>query len=183
MQIDKAIIEKCKQNDRKAQEQLYKQLYAYIMGICYRYFINNEDAKDIFNMVMLKILTNIQKYDDKYAFSTWVSNISVNTIISEFRKRKKHQHISYVEEYFDSNDYYELNEYVRDADVDEILKCMEGLTDTERFVFNLFTIEGYSHKEIGNMLNISEDTSRWYFNKAKSKLKDMLQKKQILITN
>jgi RNA polymerase sigma-70 factor (ECF subfamily) len=79
------------------------------MGICCRYFISRENAKDIANITMCKILMNIEQYNPEFAFTTWVSKITVNTILEEFRKNKKHQNIEYVETYYDNASYSDIN--------------------------------------------------------------------------
>ncbi|GIV29021.1 MAG: hypothetical protein KatS3mg028_0087 [Bacteroidia bacterium] len=175
MIIDKTIINKCKQKDRKAQEELYYKIYPYIMGICYRYFLSKDDSKEIANMAIYKILTNIQNYDDNYAFSTWVSKITVNEILSEFRKRKKYEHINYVDTYYDNKDVSVINEYLETMNYKEILNLIEKLSEMEKVIFNLFFIDGLSHKEISGQLNISESASKWYLNQAKNKLRNLLK--------
>lgn len=182
MQIEKEIIEKCKQKNRKAQEQLYYKIYPYLMGICYRYFLSKEDAKEIVNMSIYKILTNIDKYDNTYAFTTWISKITVNEILWEFRKRKKYQHIEYVETYFDNKESNPINnEYLETLNYKEILALLEKLNETEKIIFNLFFIDGYSHKEIAEKLGISEASSKWYLNQSKNKLKNLLTLKETSI--
>lgn len=176
MHIDPSIIEGCRKNDRKAQEKLYMQLYPYLMGICYRYFISKETSKEIVNTSMLKILTQIHQYDDKYPFKVWAAKITINTILDEMRKNKKHQNINYVENYYDDNQYAEMNNALSKINVNEILQLIEKLNETERSVFNLYCIDGYSHQEIANILNINEGTSKWYLNQARTKLKDMMKK-------
>ena len=171
MNIDTTIIEQCCKKDRKAQEKLYYQVYPYIMGICYRYFVNRENAKDIANIVMCKVLMNIEQYNSQYAFTTWVSKITVNTILEEFRKNKKHQNIEYVENYYDNSTYSDTNHFLIDADYEQILEWIKHLNDIEKQIFNLYFIDEYTHKEIAEMMNISEGTSKWYVHQIKQKIK------------
>lgn len=144
------------------------------MGICYRYFLSKEDAKDIANMSIYKILTNIQSYDETYAFTTWISKITTNTIFEEFRKKRKLQNIQYTDEYTENYNTSTINDYLEKLNYNEILKIIEQLDKTEKIIFNMFFIDGYSHKEIAQSLNISEGTSKWYLNQAKNKLKKVL---------
>lgn len=181
MKIDKEIIEGCKRGERKYQEILYDKLYSYIMGICYRYFLSKEVSKDIFNIVMFKVLTKIDTYNENYAFSTWVANITVNTIISEFRKNKKHQHLQFIENYEPfQNNFQTLNEFIHSMDTDEILELFKCLNDTERIVLNMVAIEGYEYKEVAEKLNMKEPTIRWYYYQAKNKLKEILENEYYL---
>lgn len=181
MEIDKNLIQRCIKKERKAQQEMYDKLYPYIMGICYRYFVSKEDTQDIFNMCMFKILTNIEKYNPQYAFTTWIANITVNTIISEFRKNKKLKNIQYTDEYQDYENLYELNEYIASLKVNEIIDAIKQLNEMERIILNMIAIEGYSHREVSQKLDISEELSRWYYYRSKINLKKILEQKQIKI--
>jgi RNA polymerase sigma-70 factor (ECF subfamily) len=123
----------------------------------------------------LKILTNLVKYDDTMPFKAWVRRIMVNTLIDEYRKNKTlKNNISYVEEYYDTEEYSETNSALHKLNAKEILLMIEKLPKASAQVFNLFAIDGFSHKEIGAMLEISEGTSKWHLNYARQKLKDMI---------
>ena len=182
MNIDKTIIEQCCKKDRRAQEKLYYQVYPYIMGICYRYFISRENAKDIANIAMCKILMNIEQYNPQFAFTTWVSKITVNTILEEFRKNKKHQNIEYVETYYDNASYSDINHYLIDADYEQILNWIKHLNDTEKKIFNLYFIDEYTHSEIAEMMGISEGTSKWYVHQIKQKIKTIIEQSNLTET-
>jgi len=107
----------------------------------------------------------------------------VNTLIDEYRKKKREKEkISYVEEYFDSSDYAEANEALSKFDCSQIYELINLLPEMSRQVFNLFVIDGYAHKEIGDMLGISEGTSKWHLNAARQKLKEQLIAKNIITT-
>lgn len=176
MHIDSSLIQRCKNKERTAQEEMYKKLYPYMMGICYRYTVSKELSREIVNTAMYKVLTQIHTYDDKYPFKVWISKITVNCIIDEMRKNKQQQHIQYVDEYFDNDSYSEINAALSKMNANEIIELIEKLDDTEKMVFNLYCIEGYSHQEIAKMINISEGTSKWYLNQARNKLKEMINK-------
>lgn len=176
MQIDNYLIEQCKNNQRKAQEELYKKLFPYLMGICYRYFLSKEISKEIVNTTMFKILTQIHQFNNEYPFKVWASKITVNCIIDELRKKQKiNNNIEYVDAYNSNSDYTEINPALSKMSANEILTLIDKLEPTEKTVFNLFIIDGYSHKEIAELLNISEGTSKWYLNQARTKLKKMLE--------
>lgn len=176
MEIDNYLIESCKKNDRKAQEQLYKKIFPYMMGICYRYTLSKDLSKEIVNTAMYKVLTQIQNYNSSYPFKVWVSKITVNTIIDDFRKNKKNSPINYVEEYTDNSSFSDVNEALSKFSVNEILHLIEQLDETEKKVFNLHCIDEYSHEEISNMLGIPVGTSKWFLNQARKKLQQMIKK-------
>ncbi len=175
MQIDNYLIEQYKNNERKAQEELYKKLFPYLMGICYKYFLSKETSKEIVNTAMFKILTQIHQFNNEYPFKIWASKIAVNCIIDELRKKQKFSNIEYVDTYNSNSDYLEINPALSKMSANEILNLIDKLEPTEKTVFNLFVLDGYLHKEIAELLNISEGTSKWYLNQARTKLKKMLE--------
>lgn len=175
MIIQPNLIKDCINRDRRAEYELYKSLYSYLMAICYRYTHQKEMAEEMLNIGYLKILTNLEKYDDKQPFKAWVRRIMVNTLIDEYRKNKSLKNkISYVEEYYDTEEYSETNSALQKLNASEILLMIEKLPKASAQVFNLFAIDGFSHKEIAEMLEISEGTSKWHLNYARQKLKDMI---------
>jgi RNA polymerase sigma-70 factor (ECF subfamily) len=100
----------------------------------------------------------------------------VNTLIDEYRKLKREREkVSYVENYYDSADFSEVNEAVSKMDYKHLLEQINLLPEATRKVFNLFAIDGYGHKEIGELLGISEGTSKWHVNAARQKLKEYIE--------
>lgn len=175
MIIQPNLIKDCINRDRRAEYALYKTLYSYLMSICYRYTHQKEMAEEMLNMGYLKILTNLSKYDPDLPFKAWVRRIMVNTLIDEYRKNKNlKNNISYVEEYYDTEAYSDTNSALKKLNAKEILQMIEKLPKASGQVFNLFAIDGYSHKEIAAMLEISEGTSKWHLNYARQKLKEMI---------
>jgi RNA polymerase sigma factor (sigma-70 family) len=175
MIIQPNLIKDCINRDRRAEYELYKTLYSYLMSICYRYTHQKEMAEEMLNIGYLKILTHLEKYDEKQPFKAWVRRIMVNTLIDEYRKNKSLKNkISYVEEYYDTEEYSETNSALQKLNASEILLMIEKLPKASAQVFNLFAIDGFSHKEIAEMLEISEGTSKWHLNYARQKLKDLI---------
>jgi len=176
LQIPQEIIEGCIRRKPSCEFRLYKLLFSYLMGICIRYTRNEDKAKDMVNMGFLKILTNLPKYDHSLPFKNWVRRIMVNTLIDEFRKEKKHlQNLEYVETYGSQYDYQEvINDAVRKLGVQDILRLIQRLPENTARIFNLYVIDGYTHREIADMLDISEGTSKWHVNIAREKLKQYI---------
>lgn len=176
MTVDLELITACLNRERKAQYELYKKSYGFLMAICRRYSGSNYEADDLLNTGFLKILGNLDKYQPKIPFPVWMRRIMINTIIDEYRKNVKHnEHISYVDQHYDAGMNFELNEALTNLELEEILKCIDLLPRVSKKVFNLFIIDGFSHREIAEMLQITEGTSKWHVNFSRQKLQESLQ--------
>ena len=183
MNIQPKLIALCIKRDRKAEYELYKNTYSYLMSICLRYIKDKDMASEVLNTGFLKILTNLEKYNLAIPFKVWIRKIMVNTLIDEYRKTKREkERITYVEEYYDSSDYSETNEALSRINCEQIYELIGQLPEATKQVFNLYVIDGYAHKEIGEMLGISEGTSKWHLSNARQKLKEQLEKNIISTT-
>ena len=179
MNIEKQLIAQCIQGDRKAQLRLYDQCYSYMMSICIRYCKDKHEAGSRLNMSFLKVLQHLGQFDHSGSFKAWVSKITLRSIIDEFRSQQKHyqQHVYYgqLSQEIDWPS-EEVNHMAEETDLDHILAVINRLSPMDKQVFNLFAIDGYGHKEIANMLNISEGTSKWHVHEARKKIKEALMK-------
>ncbi len=169
---EKELIRRCKKKNAKAQKLLYYKYHGSLLGICMRYAKSKAEAEDILQMAMMKIFKNIGSYSGKGSFEGWMKRITVNMAVDNFRKSIKHY-------YHDSID--DTDEKVLSADliadnleVKDILKTIQLLPDGYRVVFNLYAMEGYSHKEIAEKLGITESTSKTQLLKARRKLRKLL---------
>ncbi|MGZ3901671.1 MAG: RNA polymerase sigma factor [Bacteroidia bacterium] len=181
MNIQPQLIALCIKRDRKAEYELYKNTYSYLMSICLRYTRDKDTASAILNMGFMKILSNLEKYNLAIPFKVWIRKIMVNTLIDEYRKLKREREkVSYVEEYYDSTDFSEANEALSKIDCQQIYDLIAKLPEASRQVFNLYVIDGYTHKEIADMIGISEGTSKWHLNAARQKLKEQIDKKILI---
>ena len=179
MEIQQELIERCQKGDRKAENELYKILYSFLMSICRRYIRQDEKARELLNIGFCRTLLNIDKYQPVAPFQYWARRIMVNVLINEHKKEKLHYgNHNYVETYYDDDKYSAINDALQKFNVSSIEKCVEKLPPASRQVFNLFIIDGYSHTEIASMLGISEGTSKWHINSAREKLKEMLTEKK-----
>lgn len=177
MNVELDLITACINRERKAEYELYKMTYSYLMSICFRYTNSREEAEEMLNVGFLKILKNLDKYKPGIPFKTWIRKVMINILIDEYRKEKKHhEHIEYVEEYSESNDFSEQNNVMMKMNVEEIHALIVKLPPMSQKVFNLYVIDGFNHKEIGGMLNMSEGTSKWHLNFSRGKLKEMITK-------
>lgn len=178
------IVKRCVKGDRKAQQELYKTFYSKMMGVCYRYTNNAEDAKDILQDGFVKVYTNLKKYSFQGSLEGWIRRIMVNTAIDHFRKTKN---VFMVD---DEDDYILENSKVESADSiysqfgeKVIMDAIQSLSPAYQTVFNLNVIEGFQHKEIAAKLNISEGTSKSNLAKAKKNLKKILLEKETRLKN
>ncbi len=178
MAINPTLIKDCARGDRKAQFQLYKSCYGLLMSVCLRYRKQENDAIEILNVGFMKILTNLDKYKEHVPFEAWSRRIMINTLIDDFRKNRK------VRELIESTDFehekiykdsIEYNDADLQFDADDLQNMINQLPPMSGKVFNLFAIDGYSHKEIGKMLGISDGTSKWHLSFARKKLQGMVK--------
>ena len=130
-------------------------------------------------MSFLKVLQHLGQFDHSGSFKAWVSKITLRSIIDEFRSQQKHyqQHVYYgqLSQEIDWPS-EEVNHLAEETDLDHLLAVINRLSPMDKQVFNLFAIDGYGHKEIANMLNISEGTSKWHVHEARKKIKEALMK-------
>jgi RNA polymerase sigma-70 factor (ECF subfamily) len=168
---EKGFIEACIAKERWAQKQLYEENYALLLGVCIRYSGTQDDAKDILHEGFIKILNNIHKYQPGTSLIAWMRRIIVNTAIDYYRMQTRRR-TDDLESAFDIQT--DEPDALSKLTVQEIIKCIQQLSPAYRSVFNLYVVEGYSHKEIADILEITESTSRSNLVKARSKLKDLL---------
>ena len=170
------LIKACVRQDRDAQQLLYKEYYSKLMGVCLRYSNNKDDALDILHEGFIKIFKNISKYLEGTSLIAWMRRIMVNTAIDFYRKntRRRTEDLETAHSVSSNNP-----DAISQVTEKEILGAIQTLSPAYRSVFNLYVIEGYSHKEIADQLGITESTSRSNLVKARHKLKAILAKKFI----
>lgn len=171
---EQQLVEGCIREDRKCQEQLWKSYASKLLTVSLRYCQNREDAEDVLMEAFVKIFDNMSAFRGQSSLETWMRRIVVNTSINKIRTRKFTEsidsetlHIGYSDTAFDA------------MDAKALMKMLESLPVGYRMVFNLFAVEGYSHKEIAELLNIDEGTSRSQLAKARKSLQDMIEKKGV----
>lgn len=178
------IVKRCVDGDRKAQQELYKTFYGKMMGVCYRYSNNSEDAKDILQDGFVKVYSNLKKYNFTGSLEGWIRRIIVNTAIDHYRK---HKNVHFVD---DDEGFILENSKTESADSiysqfgeSVIMEAVQALSPAYQAVFNLNVIEGFQHKEIAEKLGISEGTSKSNLAKAKRNLRLYLSKKEANLDN
>lgn len=173
MEFDPAFIKLLKAKDKKAQKAFYLQLAPKMYGVCLRYSSDGDDANDIMQEGFIRVFNHIKDFRGDGSLEGWVRRTMVNTAINFYRKRIKrgiNTDLKYVKGKADDKVYV-----IEKLAAEEILELIKKLPTGYRTVFNLNVIEGYTHKEIGNMLNISENTSKSQLSRARASLQKMIQ--------
>ncbi len=173
---EKELIRLCKRKNASAQKLLYNSYHSNLLGICMRYSKSKDEAEDILQLGMIKIFEKISSYSEKGSFEGWIKRIVVNIAIDNFRKNNKYYYHHDIDEI--NGESYFASDIPDDLEVKDLLYTIQQLPDGYRMVFNLFAIEGYTHKEISIKLGISENTSKTQLLKARKSLR-----KKLLILN
>jgi len=166
------LIKACKAGKRKYQEKLFRLYSEELFGLCLYYSRDQADAEDTLHEGFIKIFKNIKQYSFQGSFEGWMRRIMVNTALEKYRKG---QHLQLLEEYPELNaDAFDENAFSKLAAKD-LLKMVQDLSPKYRMVFNLYAIEGYSHKEISEMLGISIGTSKSNLARARAVLQEKVK--------
>lgn len=167
------FIKACIDKDASALKILYEEHYSIMHPLCLRYANNTEDAMDILHDGFIKVFKNIDKYQVGTSLCAWIKRIMINTAIDYYR-RESRRRCADIDEV--NHLYYDEADIVSKLSTEELLGALQTLSPGYRSVFNLYVIEGYSHKELADILNITESTSRSNLVKARSKLKEIIYK-------
>lgn len=175
---EEAILQGCLNNKAAAQKELYEKYSAKMLAACYRYAHNREDAEDMLQEGFIKVFSQIHTFENRGALEGWIRRIMVHTCINILKKNKK---------FNESVDLIHANALqIREESIPsiiqakQVIECIRLLPIGYRTVLNLYAIEGFSHREIADMLDIEESTSRSQYTRAKAMLEEVLIKKNIL---
>lgn len=165
-------------NNASAQEALYDRYSPRMLAVCYRFAKSREDAEDMLQEGFIKIFTQLHQYRNEGALEGWIRRIIVHTCINVLKKNKK---FSETVDLIHANAFYTKEDLIPSImQAKQVVECIRMLPLGYKTVLNLYAIEGYSHKEIGKMLDIEESTSRSQYTRAKAMLEDILVKKNII---
>ena len=174
--IDYRLIERCLKEDQRAQSELYKLLYKQLIGTCWRYASDKEQAIEYMNLGFVRILLNLRQYKPEVPFELWARRVTINTIINEFKKNKvwkDRNRVGIPDFMMQATEEGELSGAQQEM-LEAIRSKALQLPPMTLKVFNLYAIDGYSHHEISDMLGISEGTSAWHFSDAKRRIREAL---------
>jgi RNA polymerase sigma factor (sigma-70 family) len=172
------LIDRCIQKKRGADERLFKALYPKMMPLCMSYVKCNDDAVEVFNQAFFKIHSQLKSHKRDKAFLGWCRRITVNCALDHIRKNerwKKAQPLDHVAQPVSIS-----GSALEQLKADDILSLFRRLSPRLRAVANLYMVEGYSHSEIAEKLDMSVGTSKWSLNQARRKLQDWIQKEEVI---
>ncbi len=168
------LIKGCIEGDRDSQRMLYQHYYSYSLSICLRYANNIEDAREILNDAFMKVFGRINQFSQETEFKSWLRRILINTAIDHYRKNVKHLY----QQDISTNQVIDVaasNMTLNNLAYEELMEMILRLPLSYRTVFNLYVIDGYTHEEIANQLEISSGTSKSHLSKAREKLRAMIE--------
>jgi RNA polymerase sigma factor (sigma-70 family) len=169
---DSDLIEGCIRGDRKMQYDLYQRFAPKMYGVCLRYAGSVEEAEDILQEGFIKIFNKIGSYRGEGSFEGWIRRIFVNTAIEHYRKKTYLQPITEMEENTVEGKYLSVLDSLAEKD---IIQLVQQLSPGYRTVFNMYVVEGYTHRQIAEALGISEGTSKSQLSRAKLILQDLVK--------
>ena len=170
------LISGCKKGDRKAQEQLYRKYSSILFGVCLKYSRNKVEAEDNLHDCFMTIYDKIGQYKSKGSFEGWMKRIAVNTVLQKYRKE---QYLDVVTD--NLMEEIELDADYREISLQTLLKYIQELPNKYRLTFNMYVLDGYSHKEISEALGTSLGTSKSNLARARMILKEKIKKANINI--
>jgi RNA polymerase sigma factor (sigma-70 family) len=165
------LIKGCLKRNRSAQQQLYDLYSSKMYAICYRYVRHAMEAEDILVMAFTKIFDRIEQFKGEGSFEGWIRRIMVNEALTHLRKSRAMQVETDLEQADREPDYDRLSDHL---EAEDLQKMIQELPPGYRLVFNMYAIDGYSHKEIGEQLGISENTSKSQLSRARTYLQKIL---------
>ena len=175
---EEAILQGCLKKNAAAQKSLYLKYSGKMMAVCYRYGHNREDAEDMLQEGFIKVFLQMHTFESRGAFEGWIRRIIVHTCINILKKNKKfNESVDII---------YATGIQVREESIPaiiqakQVVECIRLLPIGYRTVLNLYAVEGYSHREIADMLDIEESTSRSQYTRSKQMLEDILVRKNII---
>ncbi|MBT8265549.1 MAG: RNA polymerase sigma factor [Bacteroidia bacterium] len=163
------LIEKCKKNDTTAQSEIYKLFSRKLFSLCLKYSRNHAEAEDNLQDAFITIFEKIAQFKNTGAFEGWMKRITINTALQRYRGKGV---LNIVNE---GNIEDVTVEYEEDVSIDFLLNCIQELPDRYRMVFNLYALDGYSHKEIAEMLDITTGTTKSNLARARMILKEKVE--------
>jgi RNA polymerase sigma factor (sigma-70 family) len=174
---EKELIEGCRQNKRHFQEILYKQFFPKMMAMCMHHASGNQHAAmEMVNSGFLRVFQKIDSFEFKGSFEGWIRRIVYHAVVDYYKQNSKYSHFLVFEEKDDQVE----SSGLQNCYVEDLMKLVEYLPPMTQKVFKLYALDGFSHKEIGEALNISDGTSKWHLSTAREKLKKLLSDQYFL---
>ncbi|XOV94336.1 MAG: RNA polymerase sigma factor [Bacteroidota bacterium] len=169
---EQAMLESCRKGKPEAQRELYERFAPKMMGVCMRYVHDRDEAEHIMIGGMVKVFEKLNQFNEEGSFEGWIRRIMVNESLMYIRKNKNMSLEVEIESVDSNPNYHQLEESL---EANDLLMLISELPVGYRTVFNLYAIEGYNHKEIAEMLDINENTSKSQLSRARKYLQNRLE--------
>ena len=169
---EKELIKACKKGKREAQELLYRRYSAKLFGVCLRYASSYQEAEDFLQEGFIRIYKKMYKYQPTGSFAGWLHRLMINVALEHIRRNKKRKNQTTLDQAFHVAE--ESADIFSSFGTKDIMRMVQQLPAGYRAVFNLYVVEGYSHKEISELLGMSESTSKSQLSRAKATLRKLL---------
>jgi len=166
MEKDRELVKECLKNNRASQKQLYNSYAAVMLGVCYRYTKSMADAEDVLQEGFIRVYKNLYQYKCEGELGAWIRRIMVRTALNYLKRNTKYQHDLAFEK-IEMHPVTEDNPEIK-LDTKELASLIQQLPTGYQTIFNLYAVEGYSHVEIGELLGISDGTSRSQYARARA---------------
>ena len=176
MTVDEKIIQGCIAGKRRAQNQLYNTFASGMLGVCMRYCVSMDEAEDVLQEGFIKVFKYIKNYRSEGSFEGWIRRIMVNTAITNYNKRSKVYHEEINENTLSSESESTGDEVYLPVEKETLMRLIQQMPEGYKMVLNLYVFEGYKHKEISGILDISENTSKSQLSKARKYLRNEMMK-------
>lgn len=171
-------VNDCRKGNRRAQYKMFKHFYSPMFRLCMRYANTTDEAQDMLSEGFLKVFSNLDKYENTGSFESWMSRVMVNAALDHRRKYDRIQTYEALDDVQDLMDVgCDVNAAITKMNAEDLVALIQLLPPTTRTVFNLYVFDGFSHAEIAQQLNISEGTSAWHVNAARTRLKNEIIKR------
>lgn len=169
------LVDGCRKGNHRAQRGLFKHFYSPMFYVCMRYAGSKEEAEDMLNEGFLKVFSNLDKYEDTGSFESWMKRVMINAALDYRRRFSVKVDTVELDAFAETTAVgFDVNAAVGKLSADEVIAMIQQLPPMTRTVFNLFVFEDFSHREIADQLNISEGTSAWHVNAARTRLKNAI---------
>ncbi len=171
--ISESTIEGCLEEDSKAQKRVYETYFPLMLAIVRRYIKDEEEVLDVLNQGFIKIFKKINQYHFGNSFEGWCKRIIINTALDHLRSNKRYKDIFSFDAIMPTYQVY--NDGVNNMSIKELMIIIDSVSPVSKVVFNMFVIDGYSHKEISEHLNIPVGTSKWHLSSARKQIQAKLK--------
>ncbi len=175
---EEQLIKECKAGNAVAQKALYDRFSRKMMGVCLRYAGSREEAQDVLQDGFVKVFEKLGSYLGNGSFEGWIRRIFVNTALDSYRRNRQEKQLQDIDEV--GYAVASSDDVIADISAQDLLEMLNRIPPGYRMVFNLYVIEGYSHKEIADQLQITESTSKSQFSRARSYLIQLLEKQKMV---